>query len=57
MFAEWPVGTDPWPHIDAINQLFAAGATIVNIHSGQEDQKKVIDFYGRDVLPKLNLRT
>jgi hypothetical protein len=45
------------PHIDAIDKLFAAGATIVNIHSGQEDQKRVIDFYGNNVLPKPNIRT
>jgi hypothetical protein len=40
-----------------VEQLFAAGATIVNIHSGQQDQKKIIDFYGKNVLPKLNIRT
>jgi hypothetical protein len=26
---------------------------IVNVYSGQQDQKKVIDFYGRLVLPEL----
>jgi alkanesulfonate monooxygenase SsuD/methylene tetrahydromethanopterin reductase-like flavin-dependent oxidoreductase (luciferase family) len=57
VFADWPVGTDPAVHIDAIEELFAAGATIVNIHSGQDDQKKVIDFYGSNVLPKLSIRT
>jgi alkanesulfonate monooxygenase SsuD/methylene tetrahydromethanopterin reductase-like flavin-dependent oxidoreductase (luciferase family) len=57
VYADWPVGTDPSVHIEAIEKLFAAGATIINIHSGQEDQKKVIDFYGKNVLPKLNLRT
>jgi len=57
VFADWPVGTDPAVHIDAIEKLFAAGATIVNIHSGQDDQKKVIDFYGSNVLPKLSIRT
>jgi hypothetical protein len=29
----------------------------VNVHSGQENQKKVIDFYGTSVLPQLNIRT
>ncbi|MBV9016744.1 MAG: TIGR03557 family F420-dependent LLM class oxidoreductase [Alphaproteobacteria bacterium] len=57
VYADWPVGTDPAVHIDAIEKLFADGATIVNIHSGQDDQKKVIDFYGNNVLPKLNIRT
>ena len=57
VYADWPVGTDPAVHIEAVNQLFAAGATIVNIHSGQQDQKKIIDFYGKNVLPKLGIRT
>ena len=25
----------------------------MNIHSGQADQKRVIDFYGKDVLPRI----
>jgi len=47
----WPIGTDPSAHIEKIQQLFDSGATIVNIHTGQEDQQRVIDFYGRQVLP------
>ena len=34
-------------------ELFASGATGVHIHSGQRDQQKVIDFYGKEVLPRL----
>jgi TAT-translocated FGD2 family F420-dependent dehydrogenase len=52
VFAEWPVSTDPTVHIQAIAKLFDSGATIVNVHSGQADQRKVIDFYGRHVLPE-----
>ena len=33
--------------------LFTAGATIVNIHCGQADQRKVIEFYGKQVLPRV----
>jgi hypothetical protein len=47
----WPIGTDAKPHIDAIEELFESGATIVNVHAGQPDQRKVIEFYGREVLP------
>ncbi len=54
---EWPVGTDPAIHVAAINKLFESGATIVNIHSGQPDQKKVIEFYASSVLPKLGTRS
>jgi TAT-translocated FGD2 family F420-dependent dehydrogenase len=53
VYADWSVGTDPEVHIEAIRKLFASGATLVNIHSGQADQRKVIDFYGRHVLPRL----
>ncbi|MBV9861935.1 MAG: TIGR03557 family F420-dependent LLM class oxidoreductase [Alphaproteobacteria bacterium] len=52
VYAEWPVSTDPAIHIDAVQKLFDSGATIVNVHSGQPDQDKVIDFYGKSVLPK-----
>jgi TAT-translocated FGD2 family F420-dependent dehydrogenase len=54
VYGEWARGNDPAAHAEAIGKLFESGATIVNIHSGQRDQKKVIDFYGRSVLPKLD---
>lgn len=41
------------PRESAITELFDGGATIVNIHSGQADQRKVIQFYGKEVLPRL----
>jgi len=51
LIAEWAVGTDPERHIEAIGKLFDSGATIVNIHAGQADQKRAIEFYGQHVLP------
>ena len=48
---EWTIGTDPDDHIQAIQKLFDSGATIVNIHTGQQDQKRAIEFYGSKVLP------
>src|SRR5581483_3072582 len=53
VYQDWPVGNDPNVHIKVVNELFQSGATIVNIHTGQPDQKKVINFYGREVLPKV----
>jgi len=53
VYADWPVSTDPNVHIKAITELFESGATIANIHSGQPDQERVIDFYGKLVLPRL----
>jgi TAT-translocated FGD2 family F420-dependent dehydrogenase len=49
----WPVGTDPEVHLNALTDLFNGGATGVHIHAGQKDQRKVIDFYGKEVLPRL----
>jgi F420-dependent hydroxymycolic acid dehydrogenase len=52
----WPVGTDPKVHIEKIHELFDSGVTIVNIHSGQRDQRKVVEFYGEHVLPAVRQR-
>jgi F420-dependent hydroxymycolic acid dehydrogenase len=49
----WPVGIDPETHVKALSELFDSGASGVHIHSGQHEQKKVIDFYGNEVLPRL----
>jgi hypothetical protein len=54
VYADWAVGTDPAIHQKKVAELFESGATIVNIHSGQRDQMRVIDFYGKYVLPKVS---
>jgi G6PDH family F420-dependent oxidoreductase len=53
VYAEWPVSTDPQVHLKTIDDLFNSGASIINIHCAQPDQKKVIEFYGREVIPRL----
>lgn len=53
VYEEWTVGADPGRHIDALRQLFDNGATTVTIHSGQPDQRRVLEFYGRQVLPQV----
>jgi len=53
VYADWTVSQDPAAHVEAISKLFESGVSIVNIHSGQPDQHKVIDFYGREVMPRL----
>jgi TAT-translocated FGD2 family F420-dependent dehydrogenase len=53
--APWPVSTDPTVHVKQIKALFDSGVTIVNIHAGQQDQQRVIDFYRDQVLPKMTL--
>jgi TAT-translocated FGD2 family F420-dependent dehydrogenase len=52
VMSSWAIGTDPAVHIKKLRELFDSGATIVNVHTGQADQKKLVDFYGRNVLPK-----
>jgi TAT-translocated FGD2 family F420-dependent dehydrogenase len=53
VYGDWTVSTDPAVHVKAIHKLFDSGVSIVNIHSGQPDQQKVLDFYGKKVLPQL----
>jgi hypothetical protein len=53
VYSEWPVSTDPSVHLKKLNELFQSGATMINIHTGQHDQRRVIEFYGQQVLPKL----
>jgi hypothetical protein len=57
VFADWPIGTDPSVHVDALDKLFDSGVTIVNVHSGQPDQEKVIAFYADHVLPNFRNRS
>jgi hypothetical protein len=47
------VSTDPEVHVKALQEAFKGGATEVHIHSGQADQRGVIEFYGKEVLPRL----
>jgi TAT-translocated FGD2 family F420-dependent dehydrogenase len=49
----WAIGTDPAVHVAKIHELLDSGVSIVNIHSGQRDQRKVVEFYGRHVLPQV----
>jgi len=53
VYEDWTVSRDPAAHLEAVNKLFDSGAWIVNIHSGQPEQQKVIDFYGQQVVPHL----
>lgn len=53
VYSGWAVGTDPEVHVKKVKELFESGVSIVNIHSGQSDQRKVIEFYGKEVLPRL----
>ncbi len=49
----WLVSIDPAEHVEQVRKLFEAGATHVAIHSVQPDQRRLIEFYGSEVLPRL----
>ena len=53
VYCKWPTSTDPDVHAKALINLFNSGATIVNVHSGQPDQRHMIEFYGERVLPRV----
>ncbi len=53
VIGDWTVSADPDAHVQTIKKLFDSGVSIVNIHSGQPDQQKVIEFYGKEVLPRV----
>jgi hypothetical protein len=40
-------------YLKTVNDLFASGATIVNIHHRPNRSETRIEFYGKEVLPKL----
>jgi F420-dependent hydroxymycolic acid dehydrogenase len=49
----WVRGTDPAVHIAAMQKLLDTGA-IPFVHAPQADPRRVIDFYGQRVLPRLH---
>ncbi len=49
----WLISKNPVEHVEQIHRLFEAGATHVAIHSVQPDQRRLIEFYGSEVLPGL----
>ncbi len=53
IYDKWTVSADSQAHIQAIQHLIDAGASQVFIHSPQGDQRKVIEFFGREVLPRV----
>ena len=50
---QWTVSLDPDEHVRVLQALGAQGFTHVFLHSPQADQRRVIDFYGKHVLPAL----
>jgi TAT-translocated FGD2 family F420-dependent dehydrogenase len=53
VIAGWTVSPDAAGHIAAIRNLIERGATHVMVHSPQHDQRKVVEFYAKEVLPEV----
>jgi TAT-translocated FGD2 family F420-dependent dehydrogenase len=50
---QWTVSADPGVHAESIEQLVDRGATHVVIHFAGQDQKKAIELFASEVLPRL----
>ena len=50
----WVVSQDPQVHLQALEKLIDGGVTHIMLQSPQQDQAKVIKFYGEQVLPRLS---
>jgi TAT-translocated FGD2 family F420-dependent dehydrogenase len=53
-YSTWVVSQDPQAHLQALQKLIDGGVTHIFLHSPQQDQAKVITFYGEQVLPRLS---
>lgn len=53
VYKSWTVSRDPQDHIKKLNELIEQGVSTVFVHSPQPDQQMVIDFYAKEVLPKM----
>ncbi len=53
VYATWPVSEDPEVHVTVLRRLLDQGVSQIFVHSGQRDQRRVLAFYGREVLPRL----
>ena len=49
----WTVSVDASDHLQNIRKHWDAGVDEVWAHSGQQDQARAIEFYGKQVLPGL----
>ena len=47
------VSTNPEDHVQSVQKLIDGGVTTVFIHSAQEDQSAVMNFFGQHVLPQI----
>lgn len=54
---DWTVGEDAKVHVEDIRKLVERGATHIAIHVSSSSQIEVIDFFGREVLPRLQMTT
>ena len=51
------ISNDPQEYIDRLRQYFDLGVAKLSIHNVNRDQEGFIDFFGREVLPGLEVNT
>ena len=51
VFEQWTISPQPERHIERLIELFRQGISAVVVHSGQDDQRRVLEFYQARVLP------
>ena len=52
VYGDRPVSADPDVHAKKSTEIFSRDVTIIHVHSGQAAQNRVIDFYGKPVIPR-----
>jgi TAT-translocated FGD2 family F420-dependent dehydrogenase len=53
VFAQWTISAQPERHVERLVELFHDGISAVVVHSGQDDQRQVLEFYRSRVLPEV----
>jgi coenzyme F420-dependent glucose-6-phosphate dehydrogenase len=53
----WIVSTDPDEHVDQIRPYLELGFTHLIFHAPGTDQRRFLDLYSRDILPRLRRAT
>ena len=51
--SRWIVSTDPDEHVEKIKTYLDLGFTHLVFHAPGPDQKKFLELYGKEILPRL----
>jgi coenzyme F420-dependent glucose-6-phosphate dehydrogenase len=54
--SRWIVSTDPDEHVERLAETIALGFTHLVFHAPGPDQRRFLDLYAQEVLPRLRAR-